>query len=103
MRTELIIRFDYGSLVPWVTTREDGTLCAIAGPDMVVLRTPVPLRGEDRKTVGEFVVSAGEAVPFVLTYGQSHLEIPAPIDPIAALADTEAFLDRMVEPVSRRR
>jgi GH15 family glucan-1,4-alpha-glucosidase len=91
MRTELIIRFDYGSLVPWVTTREDGTLCAIAGPDMAVLRTPVPLRGEDRKTVGEFIVSAGEAVPFVLTYGQSHLEIPAAIDPIAALADTEAF------------
>jgi GH15 family glucan-1,4-alpha-glucosidase len=58
---------------------------------MVVLRTPVPLRGEDRKTVGEFTVSAGEAVPFVLTYGPSHLEIPAPIDAIAALADTEAF------------
>ncbi|HEY3720547.1 MAG TPA: trehalase-like domain-containing protein, partial [Roseiarcus sp.] len=91
MRTELIIRFDYGSLVPWVTTREDGTLRAISGPDMVVLRTPVPLRGEDRKTVGEFTVSAGEAVPFVLTYGPSHLEIPAPIDAIAALADTEAF------------
>jgi GH15 family glucan-1,4-alpha-glucosidase len=91
MRTELIIRFDYGSLVPWVTTREDGTLTAIAGPDMVVLRTPVPLRGEDRKTVGEFTVSAGEMVPFVLTYGPSHLEPPAAIDPIAALADTEAF------------
>jgi GH15 family glucan-1,4-alpha-glucosidase len=91
MRTELIIRFDYGSLVPWVTTREDGTLTAIAGPDMVVLRTPVALRGEDRKTVGEFTVSAGETVPFVLTYGPSHLEPPEPIDPIAALADTEAF------------
>ncbi len=91
MRTELIIRFDYGSLVPWVTTREDGTLSAIAGPDMIVLRTQVPLRGEDRKTVGEFTVSAGETVPFVLTYGPSHLEPPAPIDPIAALADTEAF------------
>ena len=91
MRTELIIRFDYGSPVPWVTTREDGTLSAIAGPDMIVLRTQVPLRGEDRKTVGEFTVSAGETVPFVLTYGLSHLEPPAPIDPIAALADTEAF------------
>jgi len=58
---------------------------------MVVLRTPVPLRGDDRKTVGEFTVSAGETVPFVLTYAQSHLKIPAPIDPMAALADTEAF------------
>jgi GH15 family glucan-1,4-alpha-glucosidase len=111
MRTELIIRFEYGSLIPWVTTREDGTLCAIAGPDMVVLRTPVPLRGEDRKTVGEFTVSAGETVAFVLTYAQSHREIPAPIDPMAALADTEAFwtdwsnqfkgADEWTEPVIR--
>jgi len=91
MRTELIIRFDYGSSVPWVTRREDRTLCAVSGPDMVVLRTPVPLRGEGRKTVGEFTVSAGDTVPFVLTYGASHLESPARIDPMAALADTEAF------------
>jgi GH15 family glucan-1,4-alpha-glucosidase len=91
MWTELVIRFDYGSLVPWVTSREDRTLCAVSGPDMVVLRTPVPLRGEDRKTVGEFTVSAGETVPFVLTYGASHLELPAQIDPMAALADTETF------------
>ena len=103
MRTELIIRFDYGSLVPWVTTREDGTLCAIAGPDMVVLRTPVPLRGEDRKTVGEFTVSAGETVPFVLTYGQSHLEPPAADRSHRGSCRYRGFLDRMVEPVSRRR
>jgi GH15 family glucan-1,4-alpha-glucosidase len=91
MRTELIIRFDYGSLVPWVTRRDDRTLCAVSGPDMVVLRTPVPLRGEGLKTVGEFTVSAGETVPFVLTYGASHLELPARIDPMEALANTEAF------------
>ncbi len=91
MRTELIIRFDYGSLVPWVTSREDRTLCAVSGPDMVVLRTPVPLRGKDRKTVGEFTVSAGDTVPFVLTYGPSHVHLPARIDPMTALADTEAF------------
>jgi GH15 family glucan-1,4-alpha-glucosidase len=91
MRTELIIRFDYGSLVPWVTRREDRTLCAVSGPDMVVLRTPVELRGEDRKTVGEFTVSAGDTVPFVLTYGPSHFHLPTRIDPMAALADTEAF------------
>src|SRR5579863_7685257 len=47
MRTELIIRFDYGSLVPWVTRRKHGTLCAISGPDMAVLRTSVPLRGQE--------------------------------------------------------
>jgi GH15 family glucan-1,4-alpha-glucosidase len=91
MRTELIIRFDYGRSIPWVTRRGDRTLCAVSGPDMVVLRTPVSLRGEDLKTVGEFTVSAGEMVPFVLTYGPSHLEPPTRIDPMVALADTEAF------------
>ena len=103
MRTELIIRFDYGSLVPWVTTREDGTLSAISGPDMVVLRTPVPLRGEDRKTVGEFIVSAGETVPFVLTYGQSHLRDSCRHRSHRGSCRYRSFLDRMVEPVSRRR
>ena len=91
MRTELIVRFDYGTSIPWVTRHEDQTFCAVSGPDMVVLRTPVSLRGEGRKTVGEFTVSAGDMVPFVLTYGASHLEPPARIDPMAALADTEAF------------
>ncbi|MBV8588593.1 MAG: glycoside hydrolase family 15 protein, partial [Acetobacteraceae bacterium] len=91
MRTELIVRFDYGSLVPWVTSSEDNTWRAVSGPDMVVLRTPVPLRGEDRKTVAEFTVSAGQTIPFVLTYGASYLETPSPIDPGKALADTEAF------------
>jgi GH15 family glucan-1,4-alpha-glucosidase len=91
MRTELIIRFDYGSAIPWVTRCEDQTLCAVSGPDMVVLRTPVTLRGEGRKTVGEFTVAAGDTVPFVLTYGASHLKPPGRIDPMAALADTETF------------
>ena len=92
MRTELILRFDYGSAVPWVTRLEDGAgLCAVAGPDMVVLRTPTPLRGENLKTVGEFTVGAGEMVSFVLTYGPSHLPLPEPLDPQTALDDTVAF------------
>jgi GH15 family glucan-1,4-alpha-glucosidase len=91
IRVELIIRFDYGSLVPWVTRLADGSLCAIAGPDMVVLRTPAPLRAHGRTHVGEFTVSAGETVPFALTYGLSHLPLPTPTDPLQALADTEAF------------
>jgi len=91
MRTELIIRFDYGSLVPWVTRLEDGTRCAVAGPDMAVLRTPVPLRGENLTTAGEFTVMAGQTVPFVLTYAPSHLPLPHPVDAAAALAETEKF------------
>ena len=64
---------------------------AIAGPDLVVLRTPVPLRGVDFKTVGEFTISAGQTIPFVLAYGASHLPPPRQIDPARALAETEAF------------
>jgi GH15 family glucan-1,4-alpha-glucosidase len=91
MRTELVIRFGYGAIVPWVTRLDDGTLRAIAGPDMVVLRTPVDLTGQNFRTVGEFSVAAGETIPFVLTYASSHIPPPDPIDPQAALAGTERF------------
>ena len=66
MRTELIIRFDYGSTVPWVSRLDDGTLRVIAGPQMLLLKTPAPLRGEDLTTVGEFTIEPGQRIPFVL-------------------------------------
>ena len=91
MRTEFIVRFGYGQLVPWVTTQEDGTLRAIAGPDQVVLRASVPLRGEGLATVSDFVVKAGETAHFALTYCASHLPAPEPSDPQASLDDTIAF------------
>ena len=92
MRTELTVRFDYGRTVPWVSRMEDdGTLRMIAGPNMLVLHTDVPLHGESMSTVGEFTVRAGETVDFVLTYGASHLPPPEQIDPAQALADTESF------------
>ncbi len=91
MRTELIVRFDYGSLVPWVTSPVGDAWRAICGPDMVMLRTPVELRGKDLTTVGEFTVAAGETVPFVLTYGPSHLTLPGLIDAAEALRETESF------------
>jgi GH15 family glucan-1,4-alpha-glucosidase len=95
MRTELAIRFDYGSTVPWVSHVDDGSaqgaLRAIAGPHMVVLRSDVELRGEGLTTVGEFAVAAGETAAFVLTYAPSHLPAPAAVDPHAALAVTERF------------
>jgi GH15 family glucan-1,4-alpha-glucosidase len=92
MRAELVVRFDYGSVVPWVTRLEDGSgVRAVAGPDMVVLRTPVPLCGEKLSTVAAFTVGAGDNMPFVLTYGPSHVPAPAPLDPQAALDETEAF------------
>jgi GH15 family glucan-1,4-alpha-glucosidase len=91
MGTELVIRFGYGAIVPWVTRLEDGTLRAIAGPDMVVLRTPVSLKGENLRTVGEFTVPAGDTVPFVLTYCSSHLPPAGPLDYASALEATEGF------------
>jgi GH15 family glucan-1,4-alpha-glucosidase len=91
MHTELILRFGFGAVVPWVTRVENGALRAIAGPDMVVLHTPVHLRGKNMTTVGEFTISRGETIPFVLTYSRSHLPIPDPVDPTGALAETETF------------
>src|SRR6185437_13035371 len=64
---------------------------AIAGPEMVVLRTPVPLQGQDFTTTGEFTVGPGDAVPFVLSYGPSQLQPPKGVDPERALQETEAF------------
>jgi GH15 family glucan-1,4-alpha-glucosidase len=94
MWTELIIRFEYGSVVPWVTQERGGRdteLRAIAGPDMLTVRTQVPLRGEDHRTVGEFDIAAGETVTFVMSYCPSHVDPPSAIDVMAALNDTIAY------------
>ena len=91
LRTELVIRFGYGATVPWMTKLDDGTRRAIAGPDMVLLRTTAPLRGEDFKTVGEFTVGPGETVPFTLTYTPSHLPAPAAENPLDQLRATQHF------------
>lgn len=90
MRMELVIRFGFGVDIPWVR-RIDHSLMAIAGQDMTVLRTPVKTRGEDLTTVSDFEVKVGETVPFVLTYGPSHLDPPEAIDPDIALQETEKF------------
>ncbi|WP_068876265.1 MULTISPECIES: glycoside hydrolase family 15 protein [unclassified Phenylobacterium] len=91
MNCELILRFGYGRTLPWVTRLDDGGLSAVAGPDRVVLRTPIKLAPNDMTTVADFTVRAGESIPFVLAYGLSHLPPPAAIDAAAALAEAEAF------------
>ncbi|WP_296226415.1 glycoside hydrolase family 15 protein [Ralstonia sp. UBA689] len=100
MRMDLTLRFDYGTSVPWVSRVLEApdspcdtpncVLRAIAGPDMVTLRTPAPIRGEKLSTVADFSVAEGEAMPFVLTHSPSHLPLPAPIDALEAQADIEA-------------
>jgi GH15 family glucan-1,4-alpha-glucosidase len=91
LRMELVIRFGFGADVPWVRRTEDGALLAVCGQDMTVLRTPVEMRGEDMTTVADFEVGEGETIPFVLTYGPSHLPVPAPIDPALALQETGKY------------
>ena len=90
MRMELCLRFDYGRTVPWVRRVENGVR-AIAGPNLAILRTTVPTRGENLKTLAEFPVTAGSRVSFTLTYGLSHEKDPEPIDVEQAFKDTENF------------
>ena len=90
MQMELIIRFEYGLIIPWVRKAHDG-LEAIAGPDALILRTPIETRGKDMTTVAEFTVKEGERIPFVLTWFASHQEPPRAIHAEHALRDTEKF------------
>jgi GH15 family glucan-1,4-alpha-glucosidase len=92
MRMELIIRFDYGQIVPWVRTRKryEG-LEAIAGPDALILRTPIQTYGKDLTTIAEFTVAKGDRLPFVLTWFASHTEPPRKINAEHALRDTEKY------------
>jgi len=89
--SELIVRFGYGAVVPWVTRIDNETVRLVAGPDMLVLRTPVKMHGKNFKTVGEFTVSAGEQVPMVLTYAPSHRVLPDSCDVLECLQATEEF------------
>jgi GH15 family glucan-1,4-alpha-glucosidase len=90
MKMDLIIRFDYGHIIPWVRKKHGGVE-AIAGPDALILRTPIETRGEDLTTVAEFNVAHGDRVPFVLTWFPSHNEPPRAIHPEHALKQTEKY------------
>jgi len=90
-RSELVLRFGYGANVPWVTRMDEPTLRAIAGPDMVVARSPVRMHGENFKTVANFTVAAGERLPFALSYALSNRPLPEPFDAEAKLAATERY------------
>jgi GH15 family glucan-1,4-alpha-glucosidase len=85
MRMELVIRFEYGTVIPWVSRISEGVLSAVAGPDQITFSTPVPLRGEDLKTRAEFVVEAGHEIPFSLTWCHSYGSDPALPDVASAV------------------
>jgi GH15 family glucan-1,4-alpha-glucosidase len=92
MESDLVLRFDYGHVVPWVTRDERG-IRAVAGPDAVVVTTPAPLQGRDMHTVSEFTVDEGERIPFVMTWYPSHLRPPSSVDALNALESTDGFWD----------
>lgn len=100
MRMALRLRFDYGWAVPWVRSTADG-LRAIAGPDAIVIQTPVEMHGENMHTVASFDVAAGERIPFTLTWHHANDAEPNSCDPEEQLARTEAewrqWSDRTVD------
>ncbi len=84
MRMELVIRFEYATVVPWVTRMDDGRLLAVAGPDQIVIDSPVETRGEDFKTLASFEVKQGDTLPFSITWASSFSAVPPPFDAAAA-------------------
>jgi len=93
MHMDLTLRFDYGSIVPWVQ-RRDAALHAIAGPDAMVLHTSVRTHGAGKSTVADFVVEAGDTVSFILAYHASHEPAPRPVDAVRAVHETVAWWHR---------
>src|SRR5437868_5237773 len=86
MRTELVIRLDYGSVIPWIRRLDDETLIAIGAPDGLVLRAPVELEPDDMTHAAEFTVRAGERVPFVPTWFPAPADLPKAVDAERALS-----------------
>ena len=103
MRTELVVRFEYGSVLPWVSRRHDGRREITAGPDQLLLVSGVPLRGEDFRTVGEFNVAEGDEIGFTLSWSRSYGAAPAVRPENEALAQAEQFWTQWSERFKPRR
>jgi GH15 family glucan-1,4-alpha-glucosidase len=93
MRMELIVRFDYGSIVPWVRRVKD-LLLLTAGPDTLELATAVKVKGQNLKSVAQFSVRRGQRETFVLNYRPSHYPTRPEVDPSASLKRTAAHWHR---------
>ena len=90
MRMELVVRFDYGSVVPWVSKQEDGRIQFTAGPDRLLLDTEVPTRGEDFRTLSDFTIRAGQEASFALNWSPSFRPAPQPLPAAQTLEDVES-------------
>jgi GH15 family glucan-1,4-alpha-glucosidase len=90
MRMRLVLRLDYGSIIPWVRRTENG-ICAVAGPDTLTLQSDVNLRNENFKTEAEFTISAGQRLHFVLIWHPSHESDSVTVDAETLLVQTEQW------------
>jgi GH15 family glucan-1,4-alpha-glucosidase len=90
VETELALRFEYGSAVPWVRRKEDSWL-AVVGPNAVRIQSGIELEGKDFTSVGRTTLAAGERLAFSLTWFASHDDPPEQVDAERALEETEAF------------
>jgi len=90
MKMELVVRFDYGTIIPWVR-KTKRALLAIGGPDAVELFSPVPTRGQGFTTVASFDVAKADRLPFLINWYPSHEDPPPRADPIRELAATERY------------
>jgi GH15 family glucan-1,4-alpha-glucosidase len=94
---ELRLRFDHGSVSPWILQGDGGGHYAVAGPDSVWLHSDVEVAHHDRTIATTFTVGEGERVGFVLTYQPSHLGSPRRMDPHRALSGTKRFWEEWVD------
>jgi GH15 family glucan-1,4-alpha-glucosidase len=103
MSSELVVRFDYGSIIPWVRrVPEADARLAVAGPDALCFRTPAETRGENMRTISDFTVREGDRVPFVLTWYPSNEAPPEPVDADSALEDTHQLWEGWTESCTYR-
>ena len=90
MRMELVVRFDYGSVVPWVSKQEDGRIQFIAGPDRLLLDTEVAIRGEGFRTLSDFMIGAGQEASFALNWSPSFRPAPPALSAAQTLQQVES-------------
>ena len=90
MTFDLALRFDYGSIPPWLRV-EPRTVRGIIGPDLVVLRSPIDITRAAERIVAGFTIGAGDSITFTLQYGLSHEPEPPAFDSAAAIGTTEKY------------
>lgn len=89
MYSELIVRFDYGSDIPWTTRQTDGRMKFVVGPDQLLLQSAVHFRNEDFRSKASFTITEGHKLDFALGWSLSYRDMPPPVDLPAVLAQVE--------------